>query len=118
MMVGVDLIEVERIREAVARFGERFLRKVFTLGERAYCFGRADPYPHLAARWAAKEAFMKALGTGWGKGVRWTDIEVISGGGKPYLVLKGRALELLGRRRTEVSLSHTKSYAVAVVLIQ
>ena len=116
-MVGVDLIEVERIKEAVARFGERFLGRVFTPGERAYCLEKSDPYPSLAARWAAKEAFMKAVGTGWGKGIQWTDIEVALKDGKPHLVLRGRALEVLGRRRAEVSLSHTRSYAVAVVVV-
>jgi len=116
-MVGVDLIEVKRIKEAVVRFGERFLGRVFTPEERAYCLKKPDPYPSLAARWAAKEAFMKAVGTRWGKGIQWTDIEVTLKDGKPHLVLRGRALEVSRRRQAEVSLSHTRSYAVAVVLV-
>jgi len=117
LMVGVDLVEVGRIRDAASRFGDRFLKRIFTRRELEYCMGRRDPYPHLAARWAAKEAFVKALGTGFARGIKWKDVELLPGGDRPYLVLGGRASELLGERRAEVSISHTDSYAVAVVLI-
>ena len=116
LSVGVDLIEVRRIEEALARHGERFLERVFTPGEQAHCEGRVDA---LAARWAAKEAVAKALGTGVGD-VRWREIEVVCDvRGKPYIQLHGAARELaeqLGVREMAISLSHTREYAVAFVV--
>ncbi len=122
--IGVDLVEVHRIERAIARWGDRFLRRVFTPAEIAYCAGRPDS---LAARWAAKEAVSKALGTGWAAQaphaagwVDWTEIEVIrQHSGEPAIQLHGKAqaraaaLALQGWR---LSLSHTENYAVAMVL--
>lgn len=119
---GVDILETARIEHALGRHGERFLRRIYTPGERAYCEkfkGRAERY---AARFAAKEAVFKALGTGWGRGVRWQDVEVTRlPSGKPELRLSGRAREValeLGVTRTSVSLSHSDRYAVAQVIFE
>src|SRR5258708_19953895 len=90
--IGVDLVRIPRMRDVIARWDERFLRRVFTEGEIAYCRARRDPVPHFAARFAAKEAATKALGTGLSLGVRWRDLEVHrERGPAPRLVLPGRA---------------------------
>ncbi len=114
--LGTDIIEISRIAEACARSGERFLKRVYTDAERAAC---ADRTPSLAARFAAKEATMKALGRGiWD--IPWRDIEVLNDdSGQPYLRLHGRALERarqIGLADCAVSLSHAREYAVAVVI--
>ena len=122
--IGVDLIEVERIESAVARWGERFLRRVYTPAEIEYCAGRAGS---LAARWAAKEAVSKALGTGWAPQqlhdagwIDWTEIEVLrQPSGEPSLQLTGKAqarAAALGFAGWRLSLSHTREHAVAMVL--
>lgn len=115
--VGVDLVEVGRIRAALQRHGDRFLRRVFTAAECDYCRGRA---PALAARWAAKEAAAKALGWGIGE-IRWLDIEVVNDErGAPTLALHGEALtraSALGLRAWAVSLSHTNEHAIAFVVL-
>jgi len=117
LSVGVDLIEVRRIEEVVARYGTRFLERVFTPGEQAYCQGRSEA---LAARWAAKEAVAKALGTGMGD-VRWREIEIVCDGrGKPHVRLHGAAYALaerMGIQEIAVSLSHTREHAVAFVVV-
>jgi holo-[acyl-carrier protein] synthase len=118
--LGTDLVAISRVEEMLSRHGERFLHRVFTVPEQSDCLGRARPAPHLAARLAAKEATMKALGTGWGLGVRWQDVEVQSGGTTPPSlrlggVAKERA-EALGIRQALVSLSHDGDYAIAVVV--
>ena len=114
--VGVDLIEIDRIAAALERFGSRFLERVYTEGEVAYCRGRA---PQLAARFAAKEAVMKALGTGT-RGVSWRDVEVTrKRTGEPQIALHGRAdarARALGVDRLALSLSHSRAYAVASVV--
>ncbi len=116
LSVGVDLIEVQRIEEALTRHRERFLARVFTPGEQAYCQGRPEA---LAARWAAKEAVAKALGTGVGD-VRWQEIEVVCDArGKPHIRLHGAAYALaeqMGIREIAVSLSHTREHAIAFVV--
>ena len=118
LAVGVDLIETDRIAEALDRFGERFLRRVYTDGEQAYANGRITA---LATRWAAKEATAKALGTGIGA-VNFDDIEVVCGrNGKPELLLRNRAAQLaadLNMRKFALSLSHTRDYAIAFVVAQ
>lgn len=122
--IGVDLIEVQRIESAVARWGQRFLRRVYTPGEIDYCAGRAGS---LAARWAAKEAVSKALGTGWAPQqphaagwIDWTEIEVERmPSGEPALRLYGKANEragALGIFAWRLSLSHTREHAIAMVL--
>jgi holo-[acyl-carrier protein] synthase len=112
---GIDVIEIERIRHAVERWGERFLHRIYTDGEIAYCRGRAQS---LAGRFAAKEAASKALGIGI-RSIRWRDIEVLPDRrGKPHVHLHGRAAERaskLGLHSYEVSITHSRSDAVAVV---
>jgi holo-[acyl-carrier protein] synthase len=118
--LGTDLVAVARVEALLSRHGERFLDRVFTPTERAECLRRARPAVHLAARLAAKEAAMKALGTGWSLGVRWLDVEVQSSGGTPpRLRLEGVArtrADAQGVRQTLVSLSHDGGYALAVVM--
>src|SRR3954454_6623502 len=89
--LGIDVTDLPRIARAFDQYGERFLRRVFTEREIAYCTRRRNPVPHLAGRFAAKEAAMKALGTGHSMGVLWKDIEVVRGGGPPQLRLHGGA---------------------------
>ena len=116
LRTGVDMIEVKRIEDGIARLGDRFYKRFFTEGERLYCDGR---FPSLAARFAAKEAVGKALGTGIGD-VRWVEIEVVCDDrGKPDLVLHGDAAQLaaeIGLTQWSVSLSHTKTEAIAFVV--
>ena len=114
--IGVDIIETERVAQTIAKFGDRFLKRIYTDQELAYCQGRV---PSLAARWAAKEAVAKALGTGVGD-VSWQEIEIVNDPNKcPSVRLHGAATELAGRLKISefaVSLSHTKDYAVAFVV--
>ena len=116
LTTGVDIIEIERIRQAFERWGDRFLRRIYTEDEASYCRGRP---PNLAGRFAAKEAAMKALGTGL-RGVGWKDIEVVRNqAGAPSVRLHGRAkvrAETLGVRELSLSLSHSRNYAVAFVV--
>ncbi|MBI4537216.1 MAG: holo-ACP synthase [candidate division NC10 bacterium] len=118
--LGTDLVAISRLEAILTRHRDRFLERVFTLAEREDCLDRARPASHLAARLAAKEAAMKALGTGWGQGVRWQDIEVRSTGRRPpSLRLSGAArqeAERQGVRQALVSLSHDGDYAMAVVV--
>ena len=114
--VGVDIVEIERVQAAVQRHGERFLRRVYTDREIAFCRGRV---PELAVRFAAKEAVMKALGTGV-RGVGWRDIEVLpQRGGKPLVFLHDRAqarAEFLGLQDFAISLTHSRDFAIASVV--
>ena len=116
LVTGVDIIEVGRVRRVAETYGQRFLKRIYTEEEAAYCRGRA---PQLATRYAAKEAVMKALGTGV-RGVRWRDIEVVRRRGQaPTVRLHGTALaraELLGIDHLAISLSHSEEYAVASVV--
>ena len=120
--LGIDLTEVERIQAALERFGDRFLGRVFTQSERRYCAGRRFPAQHLAARFAAKEAAAKALGTGLSRGVGWQEFEVVRVAGQPpALALSGCALDradALGVTRISLSLTHTDRYATAVVIFE
>ncbi len=120
--LGTDIAEVERIEASLRRFGERFLHRVFTEGERLYCLRKPFPAQSLAARFAAKEAAAKALGTGISRGIGWRDIEVMRAPGRaPGLLLHGRArtlAEQLGARRSHVSLTHTAQTAMAVVILE
>lgn len=119
---GIDLAEVDRIREAVERYGKRFVERVFTPGEIAYVEGKANRYERYAARFAAKEAGMKAIGTGWRRGVRWQDFEVRNQrSGRPELVLHGVAAEVarqMGVERIHLSLTHTAAVAQAFVILE
>ena len=120
--LGTDLIEIERIERSVARFGERFLERVFTPGEIAYCRARKTSAESLAARFAAKEAGAKALGTGISRGVSWKEFEVRRRPGqRPELHLSGRAAEIaagLGVRRMSLSLTHSRQMSMAVVVAE
>ncbi len=119
---GVDIAEVGRIRESVERFGERFLRRVFTEGEIQYCEGKANRFESYAARFAAKEAAMKALGTGWNHGIRWRDVEVVRPKGqRPTLQFHGLAAELakkMGVKNIALSITHTSEQALANVILE
>ncbi|HEY7654549.1 MAG TPA: holo-ACP synthase [Methylomirabilota bacterium] len=119
--VGVDLTQMPRLRRVVARWDERFLQRVFTEQEIAYCRRRRDPIPHFAARFAAKEATLKALGTGLRMGVNWRELEVRRERGQaPTMVLSGRCLaiaEAKGGRRVLLSLSHDGDYALAQAML-
>lgn len=120
--VGLDLTEVGRFRDYEERWGERGLQRLFDDDELAYCAGLVDPAPSLAARFAAKEAFFKAVGIGWGPGGSWTDVGVRRGPtGDPDLVLSGRAAETareLGAERVHVTLTHSRETAAAVVILE
>lgn len=118
---GVDLVVIGRIGRLREKHGERFLNRIFTPAELEECLGRALPDQGLAARFAAKEAAMKALGTGLAQGVGWRDVEVGSTGGRPVLMLHGRAAELakdMGVRNCALSLSHEREYAMAMVVME
>lgn len=118
--LGLDITEIERITATLARFGERFEQRVFTEHEIAYCRRRRRPAMHFAGRFAAKEAAMKALGTGRSLGVRWRDVEVIRHFGPPQLQLHGDALaraRRLGVVKSLVTITHTDTLAVAEVLM-
>ena len=120
--IGIDLVEITRIEQVFARRGERFRARVFTEGEISYCERRASRFASYAARFAAKEAVMKALGTGWSEGVGWTDVEVISEpSGAPVLLLHRRALDrmrAIGATKAHISLTHSGDLAIAQVLLE
>lgn len=126
MIVGIgnDLAEVERIQRALEgpRTGQRFRERVFTEGEQRYCERRRRKYESYAARFAAKEAVMKALGTGWGRNIGWRDIEVFRHrGSRPEIILHGKAMEYaktLGITRFHLTLTHTAEYAEAQVIAE
>ena len=119
---GVDLAEVARIRASVERYGARFVQRVFTAKEIGYVERKANKYERFAARFAAKEAGMKALGTGWSRGVTWKDFEVANlPSGRPTLVLHGVAAGIateLGVKTVQLSLTHTSELALAWVLLE
>ena len=119
---GVDLAEVDRIRASIERYGTRFTGRVFTEREAAYAERKANKYERYAARFAAKEAGMKALGTGWNGGIRWRDLEVANlPSGRPTLALHGVAREVadrLGVQAIHVSLTHTSGHALAYVVLE
>ena len=119
---GIDIVEVARIAAAVERFGERFLNRVFTTSEIRYCRSKQNSMERFAARFAAKEAAFKAIGTGWRHGVTWQDVEVgREPGGRPTLCYSGKAAEFaakLGVRRVSLSLSHTTEQAIAHVILE
>jgi holo-[acyl-carrier protein] synthase len=119
---GIDVAEVQRVADSIQRFGERFLRRVFTEGEIRYCESKANRMERYAARFAAKEAAMKALGTGWNHGVRWRDVEVFrEPGRRPTIKFHGKAAEFAVRIEANnicLSLSHTSEQAIASVILE
>jgi holo-[acyl-carrier protein] synthase len=119
---GIDIAEVDRIGQTIERFGRRFTERVFTADEIRYCESKANRVERYAARFAAKEAAMKAIGTGWNRGVTWRDVEVRrSPGQRPTMAFHGRAAEFfakLGATRAHLSLTHTKELAMAQVILE
>ena len=116
--LGIDLIEIKRVKKVKERWGKRFLERVYTPKELEYCLKKKYPEGSLAGRFAAKEAVMKALGTGLSSGVSWKDIEIINDRkGKPEVFLCGKTKKLLGKKRVLISISHTKEDAIAQAMI-
>lgn len=116
--VGIDLAETSRIKEAIDRYGERFLGRVFTPWEIEYCLSKIDPALSFAGRFAVKEAVFKAIGTGFAEGVKWTSVEVVNDRrGQPQVRLGRGILNHIGHKKIVISLSHTKDYAVASALL-
>ena len=119
--IGIDVVHIPRMREVIARWEERFLHRIFTEREIAYCRGRRDSVPHFAARFAAKEAGLKALGTGLRFGIRWQELEVVRERGQaPVLVLRGRSREIgmaRGGNRMLLTLTHDGDYALAQAML-
>ena len=120
--MGSDLAQVDRIRKSIGQYGDRFLNRVYTDRERAYSLSKANSAERFAARFAAKEAGMKAIGTGWRRGVTWKDFEVVNEtSGRPVLHLTGVALQIadrIGVERISISLTHTAEFALAVVILE
>ncbi|MGZ4788853.1 MAG: holo-[acyl-carrier-protein] synthase [Terriglobales bacterium] len=119
---GVDITEVPRIAAAIERFGNRFLKRIFTDNEIRYCESKQNRVERYAARFAAKEAALKAIGTGWRRGVSWTEVEVTrEPSGRPTMTFHGVAGEFaakLGVKHVHVSLSHTVDHAIAHVILE
>jgi holo-[acyl-carrier protein] synthase len=119
---GIDLAEVPRIRASIERYGKRFIERIYTPGEIAYVERKANRYERYAARFAAKEAGMKAIGTGWRRGVRWQDFEVANlSTGRPTLRLHGVAAQValrLGVQNISLSMTHTAETAMAQVILE
>ncbi len=120
--LGLDITEIDRVRAAIERRGEAFLKRVFTPAEIGYCERHRDRYERYAGRFAAKEAAMKALGTGWRRGVRWIDIEIVRlPSGKPSLQLRGVAREFadrLGVKHIAITITHSGNTALAQVIFE
>ena len=118
--IGLDATDLPRVSELLQRYRDRFLRRVFTEGEIAYCMRHRDPVPHLAGRFAVKEAAMKALGTGHSQGVLWAHVEVVRRGGPPQLRLHGAAAaraDAMQVRRSLVTITHAATVAIAQVML-
>jgi len=119
--IGLDIVEVSRIKSALTRWGGKFERRVFTSNEITYCNDKQDRFQRLACRFAAKEAFLKALGTGWQRGTEWTEIEVSNDElGKPFIILSGKTERIsrqLGVSNIFLSISSTENYGAAQVIL-
>jgi len=117
--IGVDVVDIPRLEKAVGNWGDTFLQKVFTAREIRYARSKKDPYPHMAARFAVKEAVAKALATGWSGGFRWKDVEVENNAaGKPTVILYGKLKEMLASSKVVVSISHSEHVVVAIAVIE
>lgn len=118
--IGTDIVECDRIGQMLQKHGDTFLQRVFTPDEIAYCSRHQIPDQHYAGRWAAKEAVLKVLGTGWAKGIQWTDVEVVrDAAGAPSIRLENRAAEIakeLQIRSVLISISHCKAFATAFAI--
>ena len=117
--VGVDVVDVSRVKRAIDEWGNVFLQKIFTKHELAYAQSKKNPTPHIAARFAVKEAVAKALSTGWSGGFRWKDVEVENDpSGKPSVILHGSVKEILQGSSVVVSISHSENVVVAFAIIE
>ena len=120
--LGTDIIEIARIAQSIDRYGERFVQRIFTADEIAYCRQHRQPAPFLAARFAAKEAISKAFGTGIGAALGWQDMEIRrKESGEPFVVLHGKGEELFaarGAKKIHISLTHTENYAAATAILE
>ena len=120
--VGIDIVEIDRVASSVEKFGDRFLRRVLRPEEIAYCLSHRHPAPHIAVRFAAKEAISKAFGTGIGGQLGWQDMEIRrQESGEPFVQLHDHGLALFaqrGAKRIAVSLSHARAYATAIALLE
>ena len=117
--IGTDIVECLRIAQMIERHGELFIDRVYTADETRYCQRRNQATQHFAARWAAKEAVLKAIRTGWVRGISWRDVEVVSDGGPPSIALHGGVREVadqIGIRQILITMSHCRSHAVAHAL--
>jgi holo-[acyl-carrier protein] synthase len=115
---GIDIVEVRRVKRLVERWGDRFLHRVFTPAEINYCKGKSSPEQSLAARFAAKEAILKAIGTGLSQGMSWTSLEIVNDkNGRPSVNLGKRIKDKIGDKRILISMSHIKEYAVAQAIL-
>ena len=117
--IGIDIIEIDRIRDSVEKFGDRFLNKVYTRRELDYCLKKKYKYQHLAARFAAKEAVYKALATGWDEDVSWQNIEISNEpNGMPIVTLQGKLKKFLHKGRDlKISMSHSRDYVACMAII-
>lgn len=120
--IGIDIIEVERIKNSLQKYKERFLKRVFTLHEKQYCESKAKQHQHYAVRFAGKEAMLKAVGSGLRDGISWQDIEFVNDKrGKPQSKCHGKLLQLIEKMKVKnilVSFSHSEKYAVAVIVLE
>jgi holo-[acyl-carrier protein] synthase len=115
--IGTDIVECLRVAKMIEKHEDIFIQRVYTPGEIEYCGGRRSATQHYAGRWAAKEAILKAIGTGWSNGIQWTDIEIVNEmGGKPFVQLGGQAREICNARGIDdilISISHCRLFATA-----
>jgi holo-[acyl-carrier protein] synthase len=117
--IGIDLVEVERIRQSIRKFGERFRSRIFSKEEQSFCELQKEKYLSYAARFASKEAFSKALGTGIRGKISWQDVVIIDNEkSRPQMKISGRAKAILDNRKTFLSITHTEKYASAIVVIE
>ncbi len=117
--IGIDIIEIERIKKSYENYGEAFLDKIFTQNEKEYCLSKKNLYQHLAARFAAKEAISKALSTGWSQGFRWKDIEIYNEpSGLPRAMLHGKLASFLAQgKELKITMSHSDHYVTCFAII-
>jgi holo-[acyl-carrier protein] synthase len=119
MGVGIDIIEIDRIKDSVDKYGDRFLNKIYTESELEYCLAKSSKYQHLAARFAAKEAVYKALTTGWHEVATWQDIEISNEpNGMPLVTLKGKLKTFLSTDKSlKISISHSRDYVTCMAIV-
>lgn len=115
--IGNDIIEIARIQSSIDNYSHRFLDRIFTRLEQTYCFNRKEPARHFAGKFAAKEAVVKALGTGFSQGILWTDIEILNTeSGKPYIIFSSHLQTLFPNPKMLITISHCKDYATAFAI--